>query len=72
MTIVDKLMYIPNDVTQKCSFCITINGWWLKCLDTQLFKPSNQNSIKVPKVVIPTNKKTLLYNFGDQGKQKLQ
>ena len=34
---------------------------WLKRLDTQLNEPINQNSIKVPKVVKPTNKKTLLY-----------
>ena len=31
---------------------------WLKRLDTKLSKPTNQNSIKVPKVVKPTNKKT--------------
>ena len=30
----------------------------LKILDTQLNIPTNQNSIKVPKVVKPTNKKT--------------
>ena len=33
---------------------------WLKRLDTQLNKPSNQNSVKFPKVIKPTNKKTLL------------
>ena len=33
---------------------------WLKHLVTQLNKPTNQNSIKVPKVVKPTNEKTLL------------
>ena len=33
---------------------------WLRRLDTQLNEPNNQNSIKVPKVVKPTNKKTLL------------
>ncbi len=32
----------------------------LKRLDTQLNKPSNQNSIEVPNVVEPTKKKTLL------------
>ena len=32
---------------------------WLKCLDTQHNEPPHQNSIKVPKVVKPTNKKTL-------------
>ena len=34
----------------------------LKRLINQLNEPINQNSIKVPKVVKPTNKKTL---FGD-------
>ena len=33
-------------------------------LDTQLNEPTNENSIKVCKVK-PTNKKTLLRNFGD-------
>ena len=28
-------------------------------LDTQLNEPTNKNSMKVPKVVKPTNKKTL-------------
>ena len=32
----------------------------LKCLDTQLNVPTNQNSVKVPKVVQPMNNKTLL------------
>ena len=30
---------------------------WLKCLDTQLKEPTNQNTIKVLKVIQPTNKK---------------
>ena len=36
-------------------------------MDTQLNEPTNQNPIdqKVPKVVKPTNKKTLSQNFGD-------
>ena len=34
--------------------------YWLKRLDTQLIEPTNKNSIKVPKVVEPTNKKKLL------------
>ena len=39
---------------------------WLNRLDTQLIKETNQNSINVPKVVEPTNKKkTLLKNLGD-------
>ena len=32
----------------------------LKRLDTQINEPSNQNSLKVPKIVEPTNKKTIL------------
>ena len=45
---------------------------WLKRLDTQLNQPTNQNSIKVPKVVKQTNKKTLLYDFGDSCKKTAQ
>ena len=37
----------------------------LERLDTQHNKPTNQNSLKVPKVIKRTNKKTLLQNFGD-------
>ena len=32
--------------------------WWLKCLDTQPNEPTNQSSIKVPKVFKPTINKT--------------
>ena len=35
------------------------NSLLLKRLDTQLYEPTNQNSIKVPKFVEPTNKKIL-------------
>ena len=35
-------------------------NWWLKRLDTQLKEPTNENSIKVSKVVKTTNKKKLL------------
>ncbi len=35
-------------------------NFWLKRLDTQLKKSTNQNSLKVPKVARPTNKKTLI------------
>ena len=45
----DKFMYIPND---------DIKNQWLKRLNTQLNKPTNQNLIKVPKVAMPMNKKT--------------
>ena len=41
---------------------ITISGWNDY---TQTNEPTNQNSIKVPKVVKFTNKKTLIQNFGD-------
>ena len=34
-------------------------------LDTTLNEPTNQNSMKVSKVVEPTNKKTLSYILGD-------
>ena len=33
------------------------HNYRLKRLDTQLNEPTKQNSIKVPKVVMPTNKK---------------
>ena len=46
-----ELIYISNDVTQGRY------NQWLKRLETQLNKPTNQDSIKVIKVVKPTNKK---------------
>ena len=49
----DKLIYILNDDTQNNPFCR------LQLVDTQLNEPTNQNSMKVPKVVEPTNRKTL-------------
>ncbi len=54
----DKLMYNPNDDTQNYPFLglqLVVDS-----LDTQINKPTNQNSIKVPKDVMPMNKKTLL------------
>ena len=33
---------------------------WLKRLDTPLNEPTNQNSIKVPKIDKPTNKKMVI------------
>ena len=33
---------------------------WLERFDTQLNETTKQNSIEVPKVIVPTNKKTLL------------
>ena len=32
---------------------------WMKRLNTQLNEPTNPNSFKDPKVILPTNKKTL-------------
>ena len=57
-TFADKLMLFPNDDTQndpshKSQLMVEKfrqSTWW----------PPNQNSIKVPKVVKPTNKNTLL------------
>ena len=51
----NKLMYIPNVHTQITP-SVDYNQW-LKGLDTQLNKPTNQNPLKVPKVVKSTNKK---------------
>ena len=48
-TITDKLIYTPNDDTQNYNWC-------LKRLDTQV---NQSNFYQVPKVVKPTNKKTL-------------
>ena len=36
------------------------NNYWLKRLDTQLNETTNQKSFKVPKVIKPMNKKTLI------------
>ena len=57
-------MYIPHKVTQNYPF------YRLKLM-VETFghstkKPTNQNLLKVPKVDKPTNKKTLLCNFGDE------
>ena len=52
----DKLIYIPNSDTQNNPL-IDYNGW-LKRLDTEQNKLTNKNTIKVSKVVKPTNKKT--------------
>ena len=46
----DRLMYIPNDETQNYPFCRLQ-------LVVALNEPTNQNSMKVLKVVKPTNKK---------------
>ena len=51
-------MFIPNDDTHNYPFC----GLQLvfETFETGHNKPSNQNSLNVPKVVKLTNKKTLL------------
>ena len=51
-------MYFYNDDAQITP-SIDYNFWLIR-LDTQLNETTNQNSIKVPKVVKPLNKKTLL------------
>ena len=53
-----KFLYLPNDET-KIAPSVDSN-YWLERLDTQLNETTNQNSIKVPKVVEPTNMKMLL------------
>ena len=59
MVNINKLMFIPNDETQKYPLCrLQLLD---KRLDTQLNKPTNQ----IQKVVKLTNKKSLLQNFGD-------
>ena len=56
----DKLMYIPNVDILYITTSVNYN-YYLKRLETQLNEPTNQNSILVPKVVKPTNKKRLWY-----------
>ena len=58
-TMSQDLVYIPNYDTQNITPSVDYNQS-LKRLDTQFKKPTNQNLIKVPEVVKPTNKKTLL------------
>ncbi len=59
----DKLRYIANMI-HIINASVDCNQW-IKRLDNQVNDRTNQNFIKVPKVVKPTNKKTLLYNLGD-------
>ena len=54
-TMADKLVYIPNVDSQNYPFYRLQLGFY-----PQLNEPTNQNSILVPKVVKPTNQKTLL------------
>ena len=46
-----------HKITQSVDY-----NYWLKRLDAQLNEPTNKNTIRVVK---PTNKKTLVNNFGD-------
>ena len=39
-------------------------NYWQKRLDTQLNEPTNQNLIKVPKIVKPMNKKVFYKTLG--------
>ena len=62
-TMAHKLMYIPNDATQNSLFCrlklvVETSGH-------SNIRTKQTNSIKVPKVIKLTNKKTLLKNVGD-------
>ena len=52
---VNKLMYISYDDTQNQPFCRL-----QLVVDTKLNESNNQNSMKFPKVVESTNKKTCL------------
>ena len=54
----DKLIYIPNDDTQKKTL-----GRFKLVVET--FGHTTQNLIKVSKVVKPTNKITLFQNAGN-------
>ena len=54
----DKFMYIPNNDKQNYPFCRL--KLVVETLYNQLNEPNNQNQIKIPKFVKPTNKKTLL------------
>ena len=56
-------MYMPIDNTQDYPY-FTLQ-LVVERLDTQLNQQTNQNSIKVLKIVKPTNEKTLLYTFWD-------
>ena len=41
---------------------------WLKRFDSELYEPTYQNSINVPKVLMPTNKKTAKCPLLPEGK----
>ena len=59
-TMDDKMMHCTAPfIKVTISHSVDYN-YWFKRLNTQLNKSTNQYSIKVPKVVKLTNKKTLL------------
>ena len=59
----DKLMYIvPIDNTQNYHFSRL--QVMVERLDSKLYEPTNQNLIKVPKIVKPTNKKNIFKTLG--------
>ena len=53
-----ELMYSPY--VDTLNYPLSTLQLMVAQLDTQLNKPTNQNSLKVPKVIKPTNKKMLL------------
>ena len=52
-----------NVIINKITLSVNYN-WWLKRLDTKLNEPTNQNSIKVPKIVNQTNRKRYHLTLG--------
>ena len=54
----DKLMYIPNNVILNYSFCRL--QLMVETFGYSTDEPTNQNLMKVPKVIESTNKKTFL------------
>ena len=53
----ENVIYIPIVDTQNTP-SVDYNQW-LKRLDIQRNEPTNNNSLNVPKIVKPTNKKTI-------------
>ena len=60
----DNLRYISNDDTQNYSFYRLQSV--VETKEHSTYWTNQSKFTKVPKVVEPTNKKTLLLNFGDQ------
>ncbi len=57
-------MYIPNDDTKNYPFCGL--NLVVKTFEHSTSRINQSKFTKVPKVVMPTNKKMLLVNFKDQ------